>query len=100
MSYMASNSAGDFHSDLPSTSAVSWGVFPGKEVIQPLVSSPESFKAWTSEALALWTSEWGAVVADAEPASYQLLKDIQDTWFLVSLIENDYVNGDLFRITA
>lgn len=45
---MAVNSAGDFHSNQDSTSvnAVTWGVFPGKEIIQPTVVDQDSFLVW------------------------------------------------------
>ncbi len=34
--------------------AVTWGVFPGREVIQPTVVDPVSFRSWKDEAFALW----------------------------------------------
>ena len=32
--------------DLYSPIAVTWGVFPGKEIIQPTVVDPVSFQIW------------------------------------------------------
>ena len=32
--------------DLASPVAVTWGVFPGKEIIQPTVVDPVSFQIW------------------------------------------------------
>lgn len=32
--------------DLYSSIAVTWGVFPGKEIIQPTVVDPVSFQIW------------------------------------------------------
>ena len=32
--------------DLTSPVAVTWGVFPGKEIIQPTVVDPVSFQIW------------------------------------------------------
>lgn len=48
VTYMAVNNAGDFKSNQDSTSvnAVTWGVFPGKEIIQPTVVDEVSFLAW------------------------------------------------------
>lgn len=37
--------------------AVTWGVFPGREVIQPTVVDPSSFRAWKEEAFELWRSQ-------------------------------------------
>ncbi len=39
--------------------AVTWGVFPGREIIQPTVVDPESFLVWKDEAFALWREQWG-----------------------------------------
>jgi hypothetical protein len=34
--------------------AVTWGVFPGREIIQPTVVDPMSFRVWKDEAFELW----------------------------------------------
>ncbi|CAI8053880.1 Methylenetetrahydrofolate reductase [Geodia barretti] len=34
--------------------AVTWGVFPGMEIIQPTVVDPVSFHIWKDEAFMLW----------------------------------------------
>lgn len=99
VSYMAVNAAGDFHSDLPASAAISWGVFPGQEVSQPLVICPTAFQAWKDEAFALWATEWGSLLEAGSPGA-ALLKEIKDTWFLVAVVENDYVSGDVFRVFA
>lgn len=57
---------------------------------------PVSFTVWKDEAFDLWLSEWGALYEEGNP-SRQLLQTIRDTWFLVSVVDNDYVNGDLFK---
>jgi hypothetical protein len=49
------------------------------------------------EALELWGEEWGKIYEEGSD-SRKLLKSIEDTWLLVSLVENDYVNGDLFGV--
>lgn len=38
--------------------AVTWGVFPGREILQPTVVDPESFLVWKDEAFALWNVQW------------------------------------------
>jgi methylenetetrahydrofolate reductase (NADPH) len=43
--------------------AVTWGVFPGKEIIQPTVVDYNSFGIWKDEAFALWRSQWGQAYA-------------------------------------
>jgi hypothetical protein len=39
--------------------AVTWGVFPGKEIIQPTVVDPIAFKSWRPE---VSYQEWGSKV--------------------------------------
>ena len=48
ITYLAVNSKGQFASNLgpEDVNAVTWGVFPGKEIIQPTVVDPESFLVW------------------------------------------------------
>jgi methylenetetrahydrofolate reductase (NADPH) len=96
---MAANAHGDFFSDADSTSAVTWGVFPGAEIKQPLVVCADGFRAWAEEAFELWSTMWGAVVEDGSDAA-KLLTEVQQNWFLVSLLENDFVSGDVFRSFA
>ena len=80
------------------TAAVTWGVFPGREVIQPTVVDPEAFMVWKDEAFSLWLRHW-AVIYDDESFSYELLHKIHDTYFLVNLVDNDFLQGvDLFSM--
>lgn len=48
ITYMAVNQAGDVHANITpqDVNAVTWGVFPAKEVIQPTVVDPQSFNVW------------------------------------------------------
>lgn len=36
--------------------ALTWGVFPGREIVQPTVVDPASFRTWKEEAFELWLS--------------------------------------------
>jgi methylenetetrahydrofolate reductase (NADPH) len=60
------------------------------------VVDPVSFMVWKDEAFALWESEWGSCYPEGS-SSRQLLQHIKDTWYLVSVVDNDYVGGDLFK---
>jgi methylenetetrahydrofolate reductase (NADPH) len=73
-------------------SAVSWGVFPGKEIIQPYVLDSKSLKARAEEAFALWTAEWGSLYEDGS-ASRDLLKSISSGWVFIGVLDNDFVSG-------
>lgn len=59
LSYHAVNLAGQEYSSTPESSvnAVTWGVFPGREIIQPTVVDSSSFLAWKTEAFELWMSQ-------------------------------------------
>jgi methylenetetrahydrofolate reductase (NADPH) len=77
--------------------AVTWGVFPGKEVKQPTVVDPAAFLVWKDEAFALWVRGWASIYADDSP-SYNLLYDMHDNYFLVSIVDNDFIAGDIFAV--
>lgn len=98
LSYLAANKAGELHSNMPAdaVNAVTWGVFPNQEVVQPTVVCARSFLVWKDEAFDLWLTEWGNLYEEGS-ASRALLQEIHDTWFLVSVVDNDYVGGDLFK---
>ena len=51
--------------------AVTWGVFPGREVLQPTVVDPHAFNIWKQEAFDLWLREW-ARLYPADSASYKV----------------------------
>ncbi|XP_063602413.1 methylenetetrahydrofolate reductase (NADPH)-like [Penaeus indicus] len=69
--------------------AVTWGVFPGTEIIQPTVVDPSSFKAWRDEAFGLWEEQWGNLYP-AESQSRQIISQITSTYYLINLVDNDY----------
>ncbi|XP_035696914.1 methylenetetrahydrofolate reductase-like isoform X1 [Branchiostoma floridae] len=74
--------------------AVTWGVFPGKEIIQPTVVDPVSFKFWKDEAFTLWTEYWGQLYAE-DSKSRELIQHIHDTWYLVNLVDNDFPRDNI-----
>jgi len=104
LSFTAVNRAGQVRSNVDdrNVNAVTWGIFPGKEVVQPTVVDYQSFLVWKDEAFALW-NEWSDIYDKASPAG-QLLETVKSTWYLVNLVDNNFVSGDLasdiFRIFA
>jgi methylenetetrahydrofolate reductase (NADPH) len=101
--FYAANAAGDFaSSDLtgglagearePSTNAVTWGVFPGKEIITPTIIEEVSFRAWSEEAFGIF-GEWAKVYGKGTESSKLLEKAKSDSW-LVNIIHHDYVEKD------
>ncbi|KAF4970665.1 hypothetical protein FZEAL_9990 [Fusarium zealandicum] len=102
--YYASNARGDFvssdtsgHVDGaaeagPGTNAVTWGVFPGKEITTPTIIEEVSFRAWCEEAFGIW-GEWAKVYGRGSD-SEKLLNGIKDGYWLVNLIHHDFVEKD------
>jgi len=70
--------------------AVTWGVFPGREIVHPTVVDPVSFRVWKDEAFALWLEKWGRLYADDDPSSSKILQDIHDSYLLVNLVDNNF----------
>ncbi|KAK1786994.1 hypothetical protein P4O66_017367 [Electrophorus voltai] len=69
--------------------AVTWGIFPGREIIQPTVVDPVSYMYWKDEAFTLWIEQWGKLY-EAESPSQMIIQYIHDNYFLVNLVDNDF----------
>uniref|UniRef100_A0A8C9C2C9 Methylenetetrahydrofolate reductase n=1 Tax=Phocoena sinus TaxID=42100 RepID=A0A8C9C2C9_PHOSS len=69
--------------------AVTWGIFPGREIIQPTVVDPVSFMFWKDEAFALWIEQWGKLYEEESP-SRTIIQHIHDSYFLVNLVDNEF----------
>jgi len=76
--------------------AVTWGVFPGQEIQQPTVVDAQAFLAWKDEAFALW-DQFNTVVPEDNAAARALVKEVQDSWYLVNCVDNNFLSGDLFQ---
>ena len=85
--------------------AVTWGVFPGEEILQPTIVERTSFLAWKDEVYRL-LAEWGKVY-DSHIASDETLKKSQvkefthtlnefaDQFILCNIVNNNFVDDDL-----
>eukprot|EP00271_Cylindrocystis_brebissonii_P012969 TRINITY_DN32499_c0_g1_i1.p1 TRINITY_DN32499_c0_g1~~TRINITY_DN32499_c0_g1_i1.p1 ORF type:complete len:597 (-),score=129.56 TRINITY_DN32499_c0_g1_i1:465-2255(-) len=78
--------------------AVTWGVFRSSEVLQPSVVDPASFLVWKDEAFGAWNEEWMPLYSEADETSKKVLQEIHDTYFLVSIVDNDFVDPNLFSV--
>ncbi|RGB26657.1 methylenetetrahydrofolate reductase-domain-containing protein [Rhizophagus diaphanus] len=99
ITYYAVNKQGDLKTNTQSDgpNAVTWGVFPGKEIIQPTVVEAVSFTAWKDEAFELW-NEWTKIY-DTDSISAKLITDIADNWYLINIVHNDFHDSDgIFKI--
>lgn len=74
---LRSNAAGE------APNAVTWGVFPGKEIVQPTIVETISFLAWKDEAFSLGL-DWAHCHSVSSP-SRRLIENIMETWYLVNI---------------
>ena len=76
--------------------AVTWGVFPNKDIIQPTIVDYNSFLIWKKDAFNMWMKDWGDIY-EVGSRSHQILKQIQSSFYLVFVVDNDFVEGDLIK---
>ena len=68
--------------------AITWGVFPGKEIVQPTIVEQISFLAWKDEAFKLGL-DWARCHAQGS-VSRRVIEGIMNNWFLVNIVHNDF----------
>jgi len=92
--YYAINRNGDLRTNaqVEGPNAVTWGVFPGKEIVQPTIVEAVSFMAWKDEAFELGM-QWAQLYEPSSP-SHKLISEVMNTYFLVNLVHNDFHNRD------
>lgn len=79
LTYMGVNKEGDkWISNVgdSNVNAVTWGVFPAKEIIQPTVVDPASFLVWKDEAFEIWSRGWACLYPEGDP-SQKLLQEVR-----------------------
>lgn len=63
--------------------------------MQPTVVDAASFMIWKDEAFGLWKMWSGLYGEDSESA--RVLEEVHSTYWLMNIVENDFVNGDVFK---
>ncbi|KAK3182344.1 methylenetetrahydrofolate reductase (NAD(P)H) met13 [Lecanicillium sp. MT-2017a] len=99
LTYYAVTKDGDLKTNAPTDgpNAVTWGVFPGKEIVQPTIVESISFLAWRDEAFRLGT-DW-AHCYDSKTPSRVLIDKIMKDWYLINIVNNDFHdNTTLFEL--
>ena len=98
ISYQAVSVNGDIISNLSeeNVTAVTWGVFPGQEILQPTIVDTRSFLIWKDEAFGLWINDWASIY-NQKSDSYNLLHQIHDSYYLVNIVDNDFIDGDMIK---
>jgi methylenetetrahydrofolate reductase (NADPH) len=94
LTYHAVTKSGSLHTNaqFEGPNAVTWGVFPGKEIVQPTIVERISFLAWKDEAFQLGM-EWARCYEAGTP-SRTILDDVMNTWYLVNIVNNDFHRGE------
>lgn len=85
LTYYAVAKDGELKTNAPSDgpNAVTWGVFPGKEIVQPTIVESISFLAWKDEAFRLGV-DWAHCFESNTP-SRKLVDNIMNEWYLVNI---------------
>ena len=85
LTYYAVTKSGELQSNTPNEgpNAVTWGVFPGKEIVQPTIVESVSFLAWRDEAFQLGI-DW-AECFDSSSPSRKLIQSIMTGWHLINI---------------
>ncbi|KAK4694945.1 methylenetetrahydrofolate reductase (NADH), partial [Phenoliferia sp. Uapishka_3] len=88
--YFAGNRKGESRSNMGKgdVNAVTWGVFPGKEIVTTTLIEEMSFKAWKEEAFSIWM-EW-SYLYPADSPSRKFIQGLADSRWLVSVCHHDF----------
>jgi len=94
VNYFAVNLQGDLRTNVPDDgrNAVTWGVFPGHEIIQTTIIERESFLSWKEDAFSTW-AEWASFYPPRS-SERELLEGIRKERWLVSIVHHDFKNQD------
>lgn len=90
LTYYAVTKSGALQTNAPGDgpNAVTWGVFPGKEIVQPTIVETISFLAWKDEAFRLGM-DWAHCHSLQSPSRH-LIQSIMESWYLVNIVHNDF----------
>jgi methylenetetrahydrofolate reductase (NADPH) len=84
LTYHAVSKAGELRTNtVDSPNALTWGIFAGREIIQPTIVETISFLAWKDEAYQLG-EDW-AKCHEAGSSSRKLIQHVMDDWYLVNI---------------
>lgn len=84
LTYYSVNAHGDLKTNaVEGPNAVTWGVFPGKEIVQPTIVETVSFLAWKDEFYRLGY-DW-AHCYDASSPSRSLIETMMNNWYLINI---------------
>ncbi|KAH0583602.1 hypothetical protein H2248_009221 [Termitomyces sp. 'cryptogamus'] len=92
--WFAGDVKGECRGNVPedARNAVTWGVFPGQEIVQTTIIEKESFISWKEEAFSIW-ADWASFYRPGSPER-TLLESVRNERWLVSIVHHDYKNVD------
>lgn len=97
MTYFAVDLDGNLTSNHPDGSranAVTWGIFPGREVLQPTIVEKVSFLAWKEEFYRI-IEEWKLTLKGYNAhESVALLDSLTYDYVLVNIVDNDFISEE------
>ncbi|AMD19811.1 HCL340Cp [Eremothecium sinecaudum] len=82
------------HPDDTKAIAVTWGVFPGREVLQPTIVEKVSFIAWKEEFYRILDDWRLRFSANGDSKSAELLQTIINDYALVTIVDNNFISND------
>ena len=99
LTYYAVSKTGDLRTNTrdEGPNAVTWGIFPNREIVQPTIVETVSFLAWKDEAYRLG-DDWSRCYP-AGSSSRRLIEGLMNEWYLVNIVNNDFhQEKEIFRI--
>ncbi|EXJ81105.1 methylenetetrahydrofolate reductase (NADPH) [Capronia epimyces CBS 606.96] len=99
LTYYAVNRKGDLHTNTKDEgpNAVTWGIFPNREIVQPTIVETVSFLAWKDEAFRLGQDWSRCYPAGSGPR--KLIEKMMDECYLVNIVNNDFhQTHEIFKV--
>lgn len=99
LTYYAVNRKGELHTNTKDEgpNAVTWGIFPNREIVQPTIVETVSFLAWKDEAFRLG-QDWSRCYP-AGSAPRKLIEKMMDECYLVNIVNNDFhQTHEIFKV--
>ena len=99
LTYYAVNRNGELKTNTKDEgpNAVTWGIFPNREVVQPTIVETVSFLAWKDEAFRLG-EDWSRCYP-AGSGTRRLIQTIMDQCWLINIVNNDFhENSGIFEV--
>ncbi|KAH3668909.1 hypothetical protein OGAPHI_002664 [Ogataea philodendri] len=100
LSFYATNNAGELLTNTQDSdiNAVTWGCFPGSEIVQPTIVERISFLAWKDELFSI-LHKWLTIMKhEQETKAAEFLATLYESFTLVTVVDNDYVSNPNTRI--